>query len=126
MPEDRDPASRDPEFRGDDDSIAALFTRAIDDVERFVRAEIRLYRAQFFARVGEARNGILMIMTSFLLAQSALIALLVGLVVILRPSLGAIGATAAVVGGSLAIAGLLGWLAIGKIRRATEIADERP
>lgn len=109
-----------------DDSIVALFGRLVDDAERFVRAELRLYRANLFSRLAEARTAIIMILTSFLLAQSAIIALLVGLVVILRPSLGAIGATAAVVGGSIAVAALLALLAMNKIRAVTDIKDKAP
>ncbi len=109
-----------------DESIVALFSRLVDDAETFVRAEIRLYRANLFARLTEARTAIIMILTAFLLAQSAIIALLVGLVVILRPSLGAIGATATVVTVAITIAGLLAWLAIDKIRRVTEINGKSP
>lgn len=104
-----------------DESIVALFSRLVDDAETFVRAEIRLYRANLFERLTEARTAIVMILTAFLLAQSAIIALLVGLVVILRPILGAVGATATVVVSAITIAGLLAWLAIDKISRVTEI-----
>lgn len=107
-----------------DDSIVALFTRLVDDAERFVRAELRLYRASLFSRLADARVAIVMLLTSFLIAQSAIIALLVGLVIILRPSLGAAGATAAVVGGGVATAALLAWLAIDKIRNLTNIRDK--
>ncbi|OYY72149.1 phage holin family protein [Sphingomonas sp. 28-63-12] len=107
-----------------DDSIAALFSRLVDDAERFVRAEVRLYRANLFNSLTEARSAIIMLLASLLLAQSAVIALLVGLVVILRRPLGAVGATAIVVVGALVIAALLGGLAIGKIRRATDIKDK--
>lgn len=109
---------------GNDDSIVALFTRLIDDAERFVRAELRLYRASLFSRLADARVAIIMLLTSFLIAQSAIIALLVGLVVILRPSLGAVGATATVVGGGVVTAALLAWLAIEKIRKLTNIRDK--
>lgn len=104
-----------------DESIVALFSRLVDDAETFVRAEIRLYRANLLERLTEARTAIIMILTAFLLAQSAIIALLVGLVVILRPMLGAVGATATVVVSAITIAGLLAWLAIDKISRVTEI-----
>ena len=57
-----------------DSSIAALFARLIDDAERFVRAEVRLYRAQFLSRVGEARSAIILVVLALLLAQSAMIA----------------------------------------------------
>jgi VIT1/CCC1 family predicted Fe2+/Mn2+ transporter len=109
--------------RSPDDSIAALFSRLIDDAERFVRAEIRLYRAQAFARLGEARSAIVMVVIALLLAQSAFIGVVVGLLLILRGPLGAAWATVVVVCVSLGIAAVLVRLAIGKIRKVTEIKD---
>lgn len=109
----------------DDDSFVSLFARLVDNAEGFVRAELRLYRANLLNRFAEARSGILMALAGLLLAQSAVIALLVGLVVILRRPLGAIGATLTVVGGAAILAGLLGWLAVRSIRKATEIKDTR-
>lgn len=107
-----------------EESIVALFARLIDDAERFVRAELKLYRATLFARLLEARSAIIMLLASLFLALAAIIALLVGLIFILRQPLGAIGATVAVFGGSMAIAGLLAWVAIIKIRQATDIKDK--
>lgn len=109
----------------DDDrnSIAALFSRLIDDAERFVRAEIRLYRAEFLSRVGEARVAIILGVIALLLAQSAVIAMVLGLLLILRHSLGEIGATVLVVVVSLAIAALLVRIAIAKVQAITEIKD---
>ncbi len=120
------PAPPPPGPSAADDSIIALFTRLVDDAETFVRAEISLYRANLFSRLGEARTAIIMLLTSFLIAQSAIIALLVGLVVILRPSFGAVGATATVVVGGISVAGVLAWLAIGKLTRITDVADKTP
>lgn len=65
------------------------------------------------------------LLVAFLLAQSAIIALLVGLIVILRRPLGAVGATAAVVGGSLVVAVVLVQFAWVKLRKATEIEDKK-
>lgn len=106
-----------------EDSIAALFARLIEDAEHFVRAELRLYRADLFRRLREARSAIILILIGFLFAQSAIIALLVGLIVILRPVLGAIGATASVVGGSVIVAAIMARIALGKLNKATEIKD---
>ncbi|MBA3880568.1 MAG: hypothetical protein C0500_12730 [Sphingobium sp.] len=96
----------------------------IDHVERFVRAELRLYRARAFDRLADARTVIVSLLLAFLLAQSAIIALLVGLIVILRRPLGAVGATAAVVGGALVIAVVLVQLALARLRKATDIEDK--
>lgn len=108
----------------DSNSIAALFSRLIDDAERFVRAEIRLYRAQFLSRLGEARSAIVLAVVALLLAQSAMIATVLGLLLILRQPLGPVGATIAVVAVSLGIAALLVHLALGKVRRIMEIRDK--
>ncbi len=103
------------------ESIGSLFMRLIEDAERFVRAEMRLYRAQLFARLGEARLAILLGATAFLLAQSALIAMLVGLVMILRRPFGPVWATIIVVVGALLVAGVLLGVAITKIKNVTDI-----
>src|SRR5690242_17207208 len=100
-----------------DNSIAHLFSRMIGDAERFVRAEIRLYRAQFLSRVGEARIAILLGVIALLLAQSAIIAMVLGLLLILRHPLGEAGATILVVIVSLGIAALLVRIAVTKVQK---------
>ena len=104
-------------------SIAALFSRLIDDAERFVRAEIRLYRAEFLSRVGEARVAIILGVIALLLAQSAVVAMVLGLLLILRHPLGEIWATLIVVVVSLGIAALLVRIAVAKVQAITEIKD---
>lgn len=111
------------EPRGDP-SIAALFSQLIDHAERFIRAEFRLYRADLISRMIATRAAIVMILIAFLLSQASIIALLVGLIVILRHPLGAVGATTTVVGGALIIVALLGSVAFAKISRATKIEDK--
>ena len=108
----------------DSNSIAHLFSRLIDDAERFVRAEIRLYRAQFLSRVGEARIAILLGVIALLLAQSAIIATVLGLLLILRHPLGEVGATIVVVIVSLGIAALLVRIAVTKVQKITAIKDK--
>lgn len=110
---------------GDDENITTLFGRLIDNGDRFVRAELRLYRAGLFERLAGARAAIVMLVLAFLLGQAAIIALLVGLIASLLRPLGAIAATAIVVGGAVVVAGLLVRLAIGKLRKATEIEDRK-
>jgi hypothetical protein len=107
------------------DSFVTLFSRLVDDAEDFVHAELQLYRARLFARLKQGRTAIIMIAVAFFLAQSAMIAFLVGLVATLRGPLGPAGATGVVVLGALTIAALLGWLAIGRLRKATDIGERR-
>lgn len=116
-------APRDEPDPPTEDSFVELFSRLVDDAERLVRAELRLYRAQLFARAKEARSAIILLAAAFFIAQSAMVAFLVGLLATLRGPLGPIGATLVVVVGAIAIASLMAWVAIGKIRRATEVRD---
>lgn len=113
-----------PEKGPDFNSIGHLFSRLIDDAERFVRAEVNLYRAQAFARIGEAKVALLLGATAFLLAQSALIAMLVGLVLVVRMEVhSAAWATVIVVGGALIVAGIMVAIAVAKIKKLTRIKD---
>ena len=105
-------------------SIGHLFSRLIDDAERFVRAEINLYRAQAFARIGEAKLALLLGATAFLLAQSALIAMLVGLVLVVRTQVhSAAWATVIVVGTALIVSAIMVAIAVAKIKKLTRIQD---
>jgi len=114
------PDNKGPDFN----SIGHLFSRLIDDAERFVRAEVNLYRAQAFARINEAKVALLLGATAFLLAQSALIAMLVGLVLIVRMQVhSAAWATVIVVGGALIVAGIMVAVAVAKIKKLTRIKD---
>ncbi|MDB5677626.1 phage holin family protein [Sphingomonas bacterium] len=107
-----------------EESITSLVTRLIDDGEEFVRAELKLYRARLFSRLDEARNAIILGVIALSLIQAVMVAALVGLLIVLRQPLGPGGATAVVVVAGLALAGLLGWLAVGQLRKATEIKDK--
>lgn len=107
----------------DPNSIGFLFSRLIDDAERFVRAEINLYRAEAVARVNEAKLAVLLGVAAFLLAQAALIALLVGLLLIARRLMGPALATLTVVGGALIVAGVMVAIAVAKIKLITRVKD---
>jgi hypothetical protein len=111
------------EGKGNSDSIVALVTRLIDDVERFVRAEISLYRAQMLERVNEARGAIVMLVIAFMLAQATLFTLLVALVLILRRWTGIYWASGLVVAAALAITLILAKVATGKLSAATRVSE---
>jgi cell division protein FtsW (lipid II flippase) len=107
-----------------DDSIPNLVGRLIDDGEEFVRAELKLYRARALARLDSARNAIILVVIALSLAQAVIVAALVGALILLRPEVGPGWATAIVVVGGLALAGLLAWLALRQVKKATEIKDK--
>lgn len=111
---------------GAGESFGSLFARLVDDAKAFVRAELVLYRANLSSRLGEAKIAAIMLIGAFFLAQSAIVALLVGLIIGLSPHLGPIGATAVVALGGIAVAAALGWSAIGKIGHLTSVSDNKP
>ncbi|MDO7841188.1 phage holin family protein [Sphingomonas immobilis] len=121
-----EPQPAPPAPAAEDGGFVKLFLRLIDDVERFIRAELRLWRAQVYERLRQARTAIILIVAGFLIAQSAFIAFLVGLLIILRQEaqLSPALATLIVVGTALLIAGGMIQVAILKIKKLTEIREK--
>jgi hypothetical protein len=107
-----------PERDETDESIGALLTRLVDDGKTYARAEIGYYRALTLGKLNEAKLGLVLGVAALVLALAAAIGLVVGLVFTLATLVGPGYATLIVVIATLAIAGLLGWLAAGHIGRA--------
>lgn len=106
-----------PDLLPPDEGIGALVTRVVDDAKAFVAAEIALYRAKAMVWVGTIKVVAILGVTALVLVNAAVIALLVGLILTLQPLVGAGWATLIVVLATLAVAGLLGWLAASRIGR---------
>lgn len=106
-----------PDLLPPDESIGTLITRVVDDAKAFVAAEIALYRAKAMASVAPLKMVAILGVTAIVLVNAAVITLLVGLILTLQTLVGPGWATLIVVLGTLAIAGLLGWLAAGRIGR---------
>lgn len=98
------------------EGIATLLSRAIAEGEQFVRAEIEVRQARLAAKVDEARNAVVFALGALILASLALIALVVGALLILAPRLGPITATVIVVGILVLMAALLGWMASKQVK----------
>lgn len=110
--------------QGKSESIVGLVTRLIDDVERFVRAEVSLYRAQMIDRARQAQGAILMLVIAFVLGQATIFTILVALVLILRRWIGIYAASGAVVGVALVVTLLLAKTAAAKLKSATRVDEE--
>jgi hypothetical protein len=63
----------------DESSLGELFGRLSDDARAYAAAEAKLYQAIARRRLGRARNGAIALAAALLLANAALIVLLVGL-----------------------------------------------
>lgn len=98
--------------------IAALAMQAVDDAKRWARAEVAYGKALVAERGKDAGIGIGLAVAAAGIAQAALAALLVGLVLTLAPQVGTGVATLIVVVGALVVTAILGWLGLSRIRRA--------
>lgn len=100
-----------------EESVGALFGRLVEDGKGFARAELTYYRILLTGKLGEAGVGIGFGVAALVLGCSAFTALLVGLILSLATLIGPGLATLAVVLVTLAITGLLGWLAYKRVMR---------
>lgn len=99
-----------------DESIATLFTDAVAEAKEVARAEIDLQKVRLLAKVGEAQSAVGLLVGALVCASLALTGLVVGALLILQRIVGPGWATLIVVGTLLLLAGMLGWLALGRFR----------
>jgi hypothetical protein len=122
-----------PAGQSDESSLGELFGRLSDDARAYAAAEAKLYQAIARRRLGRARNGAIALVAAALLANAALIVLLVGLSFELAlhvgPALGGLIVTVLVLGGAFLLArygaAKLGALAGDPEERAALKAGER-
>lgn len=98
--------------------IAALAMQAVDDAKRWARAEVAYGKALVSERGRDAGLGIGLAIAAAGIAQAALAALLVGLVLTLAPHVGTGIATLIVVVAALVLTAILGLIGLSRIRRA--------
>ncbi|MCI4589973.1 hypothetical protein MOK15_07690 [Sphingobium sp. BYY-5] len=100
-----------------DESVRDAFTRLYEDARAYAAAEADRQKLRAGIVATAVRNAAIFGLVALILVFASLLALLVGLILALQPSLGTLGATLAVVGGGLLIAVLLLLLARGCIAR---------
>lgn len=100
-----------------DDSVAALVGRVTSDAREVASAEIALAKARLGDTATRYRNAIIFFAVAGVLALGAFIALLVGLILSLATLIGPGLATLAVVGVTLLIAAILGFVGKGHLAR---------
>ena len=96
-------------------AIGDLVTRLVLEVRDWLEAEVALYRAQATRRALSAAVAGVLIIAAITLAQSALVALLIGLIMLLAPQIGTGYAIMGVVGGTVVIGAVLAWLGVRRI-----------
>lgn len=98
--------------------IGQLFSRLVDDGKSYARAEVEFYKAKATDKVEPVKWAAIYGGAALTLALSSVTALLVGLILSLEPQVGPFAATLIVVLATLALAGLLGWLAYKRVSEA--------
>lgn len=98
--------------------IGQLFSQLVDDGKRYARAEVELYKAKAADKAEPVKWAAIFGGAALTLALSAVTALLVGLILALETLVGPLAATLIVVLATLAVAGLLGWMAYKRIAEA--------
>ncbi|MDP1026064.1 phage holin family protein [Sphingomonas sp. KR1UV-12] len=97
------------------EGVAALVGRLVDDSRSLVSAEVALYKAKATERIGAFRSAAIFFAVAAVLALAALVALLVGLIFSLSTLVGPLLATVIVVGVVLVIAAVLAVIGKGKL-----------
>lgn len=113
---------------GDKDrpGLVALIETIIAEAQAIVSARARTYKAMALRPVSRGGGAVAMLFAALMIVQAALAALLVGFVIAVARWLGPAGAALAVFVAALAAAGLLAWLAYGKLRHAFDFSDVPP
>lgn len=96
-----------PAAREEESSLGELLGRLGDDARAYASAEAKLYQAIARRRIGRARNGAIAVVAAALLANAALLVLLIGLALELALHLGPALAGLIVAAAALGIAFLL-------------------
>lgn len=98
-----------------DEGVSTLIHRAVDDARALALAEVDLVKARVGDRIAVYKSVAIYFGIAGVLALAALIALLVGLILSLATLIGPGGATAIVIGATLAIAAILAFIGKGKL-----------
>ncbi|WP_182912020.1 phage holin family protein [Sphingomonas cavernae] len=107
----------DPRADREEDSIGDLLGQLVDDTETFVKAEIKLYRAQAIHQLSGYRKYFIFAAIGVVLGFCAIILLLMAAVFMLAPFIGAAGAALLIAVLAIAITALLFSIIAEKIRK---------
>ena len=102
-----------------DEGVGALVSRAIAEGRDYAQAEIGYWQALAADRLADVRSLATFGIAALLVLNAAVIALVLGMLLILTPLVGPGLATLIVVIAFLGIAGVLGWIALKHLRRVT-------
>lgn len=100
-----------------DEGLGTVVARVVDDAKAYAQAEVTLWKTVASTRGSQAGIAAGLAVGAVVIALSAVTALLVGAILSLRPVMGPGWATLLVVVVALAVAGLLGKMALTGVKR---------
>ena len=109
-----------------EEPIGDIFARLMQDGRDAARAELGVVRAIAAWRLSGLKIGVPLLLAALFLAQAAITALLVGLVIALAPVIGALLATLLVIVAALGLIGLLAWMGIKRCRTLVAPLPDHP
>lgn len=104
--------------------IGLLLARLIEDARALAKAELALFRTDFYRRIGRARTGALLCLIGAIMGQAAAVTFLVTLSFVLTPWIGRLGGAAVSVLLGLGLAIALIRIGVGKLMLVVEDFDE--
>lgn len=104
--------------------IGALLTRLVEDSRTLAKAELALFRTDFYRRIARARTGAALCLVGAIMGQAAAVTLLVTLSFLLTPLLGRLGASAVSVALGVGLAILLIRLGVARLMLVVEDFEE--
>lgn len=104
--------------------IGALLGRLVEDARTLAKAELALFRTDFYRRIGRARTGALLCLVGAIMGQAAAVTFLVTLSFVLTPWIGRLGGAAVSVLLGIGLAVLLIRIGVQKLMLVVEDADD--
>lgn len=111
------PHTEGPEEAARQESVGDAFRRLYTDARDYAAAEAEKQKLRLSLIMAGVRNAAIFAVTAFLILFASLVALLVGLIHVLEPMIGPLGATLAIFAAGIVVAILLLLLAKGCITR---------
>ncbi|MBO9377304.1 hypothetical protein GG804_11050 [Sphingomonas histidinilytica] len=106
------------------ETLGALMARLIEDGRALAKAELALFRTDFYRRIGRARTGALLCLIGAIMGQAAAVTFLVTLSFVLAPWIGRLGGAAVSVLLGIGLAVLLIRIGVRKLMLVVEDADD--
>jgi len=119
--------SADPLLPGpeqEQETIGALLARLFDDARTVAKAELTLFRTDFYRRIGRARTGALLCLIGAIMGQAAAVTFLVTLSFVLTPWIGRLGGAAVSVALGVGLAVFLVRAGVKKLMLVVEDIDD--